>query len=763
MKVFTGLLCFFTLVLASVPLVAQSNNAELRIVYLTPDGPPVDAYFMSTQVPPVVTGLGFGGASAVAPVSNPSNPVPFILTRSGNSSQELINADVPVEAGKRKNIIVLNTLANISASVLDFDYNAPATDGKSYLRFLHASPDLGQVDIRLIPASGTTGLITDFDFTITTQFAEIPAGMTTIEVYQKGTQNLLLRVRGSLAGKSYYTAILSGMAAEMKVRLLNETSTLPQAPMTVMQGPPAPVSRVRIVHGLVDAPAVDFYVDGVRAAANISFRDASVLLSYPPGTHQVAMTAAGKPLNTAVFNSAQALDTNKATTVIALGRVPSPLNLVTSARDLGESVPAGKAMVRFIHGSADLANIDVTLKDAAGGASTFPNLAFSGATGYQTLPAGNLSVAVRTAGGPVVYAAKGTIAAGTVNTIIATGKIGENFLLNVLVDSDTSAQIPMAALTEEAVPQGEGTVRFVHESPDGTPSDFFLDNNPSASATLAFKDAGSVLTKVPEGIRNVKVATQGEGIGNPTLDQDVTVIPNERTTVFMVGDQVNGRQLVTGQTADSNMHPAAGNVVIRILLGSAASVPIDLDLTFSDGSTHRFAGVTYGVPTDYFEAPAGNTTLKASYLGTPLITVEGLLPANATLTGIATGLVSQGTLDIRLLLENDTNRQSPMLLFAAQSSVSRSDEAAGESISISPNPSTTGAILRYSLSRSEHARVTMYDALGRLVRIIADGQQEKGDHVVGISTENIPAGVYNIRVSHDDGSVSATSRMTVVK
>src|SRR6476661_4593216 len=107
MKVFTSLLCLFILLLASLPLVAQSNNAELRIVYLTPDGPPVDAYAMSTQLPPVVTGLEFGGASAVAPVSNPSIPVPFILTRSGNSSQQLINADVQPEAGKRKNIIVL--------------------------------------------------------------------------------------------------------------------------------------------------------------------------------------------------------------------------------------------------------------------------------------------------------------------------------------------------------------------------------------------------------------------------------------------------------------------------------------------------------------------------------------------------------------------------------------------------------------------------------------------------------------------------------
>jgi len=66
-----------------------------------------------------------------------------------------------------------------------------------------------------------------------------------------------------------------------------------------------------------------------------------------------------------------------------------------------------------------------------------------------------------------------------------------------------------------------------------------------------------------------------------------------------------------------------------------------------------------------------------------------------------------------------------------------------------PNPFTTGTTLRYSLSRGGTVRLSLVDIQGRVVRRLVDGVQGAGPHSVMLRGEDLPSGVYRVRLEHD--------------
>ncbi|MFO7675310.1 MAG: M14 family zinc carboxypeptidase [bacterium] len=84
---------------------------------------------------------------------------------------------------------------------------------------------------------------------------------------------------------------------------------------------------------------------------------------------------------------------------------------------------------------------------------------------------------------------------------------------------------------------------------------------------------------------------------------------------------------------------------------------------------------------------------------------------------------------------------------------------------ISPNPAVRGTQVRFMLGRSGAARVAVYDATGREVRVLADGARPAGEHKAGWDGRDaagrlVPAGVYYCRLSADSNH---TARFAVVR
>lgn len=81
-------------------------------------------------------------------------------------------------------------------------------------------------------------------------------------------------------------------------------------------------------------------------------------------------------------------------------------------------------------------------------------------------------------------------------------------------------------------------------------------------------------------------------------------------------------------------------------------------------------------------------------------------------------------------------------------------------LNVNPNPTRGASRLAYTVNRDGHVRIAVYDASGRLVTNLFNGDKKAGTYTASLNV-NLPGGVYFVRMDTPTGSVSNT--MTVVK
>jgi hypothetical protein len=70
---------------------------------------------------------------------------------------------------------------------------------------------------------------------------------------------------------------------------------------------------------------------------------------------------------------------------------------------------------------------------------------------------------------------------------------------------------------------------------------------------------------------------------------------------------------------------------------------------------------------------------------------------------------------------------------------------------IYPNPAKDAATLAFTLANATHVNVVMYDISGKHVQTVMNGQMEKGDHTLRISTAQLTKGVYFVTIATSTG------------
>ncbi len=78
-----------------------------------------------------------------------------------------------------------------------------------------------------------------------------------------------------------------------------------------------------------------------------------------------------------------------------------------------------------------------------------------------------------------------------------------------------------------------------------------------------------------------------------------------------------------------------------------------------------------------------------------------------------------------------------------------------------PNPAAEQAVVEFMLSRPGRATVTVYDQLGREVRVLADRDFPAGRHALGFDGRGLPNGAYFYRLSTAEGG--EVKRLLLVK
>ena len=79
-----------------------------------------------------------------------------------------------------------------------------------------------------------------------------------------------------------------------------------------------------------------------------------------------------------------------------------------------------------------------------------------------------------------------------------------------------------------------------------------------------------------------------------------------------------------------------------------------------------------------------------------------------------------------------------------------------------PNPFNPGTTIRYSLTRTGHMEMAVYDLRGRQVAVLNSGMETAGHHQMNWQTGDLASGVYLLRLSTEGGN-SATQKIVKLK
>ncbi|HIG75944.1 MAG TPA: T9SS type A sorting domain-containing protein, partial [Bacteroidetes bacterium] len=83
------------------------------------------------------------------------------------------------------------------------------------------------------------------------------------------------------------------------------------------------------------------------------------------------------------------------------------------------------------------------------------------------------------------------------------------------------------------------------------------------------------------------------------------------------------------------------------------------------------------------------------------------------------------------------------------------------SLAVEPNPSTSRTAVRWRQASAGAARVSVFDARGREVLVVADGHCPSGEHRMEVDASGLAGGVYVVRVVTPGGT--ASGRLSVVR
>jgi uncharacterized protein (UPF0264 family) len=571
--------------ITTIGATAGAPQAQVRVIHASPDAPAVDVYVDSLRA---VSNLAFGAATSFASVpAGTRNVRVFPAGADPETTNPVIAADLTLAPNGYYSVFAIGTLAQI-APLAAMDDLSPTASGQARVRIAHASPDAPAVDVAV---QGGPVLFSNLPFGQISSYLDVAAGTYTLEVRVAGTSTVVLTIPNYALepGKAYTVAAIGlagGTPALTVLPLVN--STTPQA-------------QVRVIHASPDAPAVDVYVDGVRAIQNLAFGAATPFTALPAGSRSVKVYAAGADpaISSPVINADLTLTANTYYSVFATGTLAEIAPLVTT--DTLAPPASGQARVRVIHASPDAPAVDVAVQ---GGPVLFSNLAFRQVAEYIEVPAGTYNLEVRLAGTPTVVlpVPNYLLEAGKTYSIAAIGLAGGTPALTVL------------PLVNE--PPAQAQVRVIHTSPDAPAVDVYVDGV-RAIENLAF-GAATPFTGLPVGNRNVRVYAAGAdpAASAAVIDANMALMAGGAYSVFATGLLANIAPLVA---VDDLSAPPAGQARVRVIHASPDAPAVDIAV---QGGPVLFSNLAFRQVSAYGAVPAGTYNLEVRLAGTATVVLS---------------------------------------------------------------------------------------------------------------------------------------------
>lgn len=403
-------------------------------------------------------------------------------------------------------------------------------EGDACINVVHASPDAPNVDVYLDGQLAISNLALGWYG----GWVAVPAGEYQVQVTATGAaiDTAVIDANVTVEAGMGYQIAATGFLAEITPQIY------PVDFSAIDEGN----ARVRVVHTVPDAPAVDVAVTGGDVLiSNLAFPSASDFLDVPAGSYDLEVRVAGTT-DVALPLPGTAFEANTIYDVFAFGTlangiyvlvVPSPIvggetaatasasSSCTAALGIGAE---GDACVDIIHASPDAPAVDVYVD----GQLALSNLAFGAFSGWVALPAGEHQIQVTATGAAIdtaVIDATATLDAGVAYQVAATGLLAN--ITPEIFETDLSA---LAADTAR--------VRVIHASPDAPAVDIAVAGGDVLIPGLSFPDASDEL-EVPAGSYDLEVRVAGTT--DVALDlPGVTLEAGMVYDVFAIGEVADG-------------------------------------------------------------------------------------------------------------------------------------------------------------------------------------------------------------------------------
>lgn len=185
----------------------RQNMSYVRLLHASPDAPPVDVY---------VNGRLIAKKLAYKQITNylsvPPGTYKVDIYPAGQRMNPVISTDLSVMPNTVSTIAAVGNLADIDLLVIKEEYMPKINREKSYVRFVHLSPNAPAVDITLPDG---TKLFENVAFTEYTDYIETEPGTYTLQVKPAGSNQVVLTVPNvKLMPGTINTAYAVGLVGE---------------------------------------------------------------------------------------------------------------------------------------------------------------------------------------------------------------------------------------------------------------------------------------------------------------------------------------------------------------------------------------------------------------------------------------------------------------------------------------------------------------------------------------------------------------------
>ncbi len=223
-------------------------------------------------------------------------------------------------------------------------------------------------------------------------------------------------------------------------------------------------AKVRVLHGVGDAPAVDVYANGEVLIDALAFPNITDYATVPAGTYQIQVVPDGATLEEGpvVIDAELTFDAGTMTTVAATGTLAGEAGIIPQVVADMPMPTADGAQLRASHFSYDAPAVDIA---PVGGEPVLTDVPFGATSDYLDLPAGPIDLEIRGAGSPDAVFTIPTLdlQAGNSYSAYAVGSF-EDGTFTVVPALDATVQTMDEEMTDdaeamesaEASPESEG-------------------------------------------------------------------------------------------------------------------------------------------------------------------------------------------------------------------------------------------------------------------------------------------------------------------